>query len=52
MRDLSFYKAVLINVLKTCESHYPAIENLEDIRGYATSDLFIPHPTKKGLWKM
>lgn len=22
------------------------------MKGYATSDLFIPHPTVKGLWKM
>ena len=38
--------------LQTCETHHPAIENLPDTRGYATNDLFIPHPTKKGLWKM
>ncbi|EKM52305.1 uncharacterized protein PHACADRAFT_260612 [Phanerochaete carnosa HHB-10118-sp] len=36
----------------TCEGHTPAIENLPDARGYATSDLFVPHPTKKGLWKI
>jgi hypothetical protein len=29
-----------------------ALENLPDVRGYATKDLFVPHPTKKGLWKM
>lgn len=34
------------------ENYFPAIENLPDVRGYATNDLFIPHPTKKGLWKM
>lgn len=28
------------------------MENLPDTRGYATHDLFIPHPTKKGLWKV
>ena len=29
-----------------------AVENLPDTRGYATSDLFIRHPTKDYLWKM
>ena len=28
------------------------MENLPDVKGYATSDLFIPHPTKEGLWRM
>ena len=37
---------------KTCPTHRPAVENLPDARGYATSDLFVPHPTKKGLWRM
>ncbi|KAI0087796.1 hypothetical protein BDY19DRAFT_1010558 [Irpex rosettiformis] len=36
----------------TCETHHPSVENLPDVKGYATSDLFIPHPTKKGLWKI
>ena len=38
--------------LETCETHRPNVENLEDTRGYATSDLWVPHPTKKGLWRM
>jgi hypothetical protein len=29
-----------------------AIENLPDARGYATKDVFVPHPSKEGLWKM
>jgi hypothetical protein len=29
-----------------------AVENLADVRGYATKDLFIPHPSKPGLWRM
>lgn len=37
---------------QTCPTHCPSVENLPDVRGYATSDLFIPHPTKPGLWKM
>ncbi|TCD62141.1 hypothetical protein EIP91_007293 [Steccherinum ochraceum] len=29
-----------------------AVENLEDVRGYATSDVFTPHPTRPGLWRI
>lgn len=28
------------------------MENLPDVKGYSTRDLFIPHPTKSGLWRM
>lgn len=28
------------------------MENLLDVKGYATADLFVPHPTRSGLWKM
>ncbi|KAI0345580.1 acetyl-CoA synthetase-like protein [Trametopsis cervina] len=35
-----------------CDTHVPAVNNLGDLNGYSTSDLFIPHPTKKGLWKI
>lgn len=38
--------------LLTCKTHNPAIENISDVRGYATNDLFVPHPTKKGLWRI
>ncbi|KAJ3731308.1 putative aminoadipate reductase [Lentinula guzmanii] len=34
------------------ESHSLAVENMTNPRGYATSDLFAPHPTKEGLWKV
>jgi hypothetical protein len=34
------------------ERHVLAVENLPDVPGYATQDLFLPHPTKPGLWKM
>jgi long-subunit acyl-CoA synthetase (AMP-forming) len=27
-----------------------AIENLSDVRGYATQDIFAPHPTREGFW--
>ncbi|KAF7798255.1 hypothetical protein EIP86_009472 [Pleurotus ostreatoroseus] len=36
----------------TCETHQPSVENLPDAKGYATSDLWEPHPTKKGLWRI
>ncbi|KZP33066.1 putative nonribosomal peptide synthetase [Athelia psychrophila] len=29
-----------------------AIENLPDVKGYATSDLWTPHPTKPGFWRI
>ncbi|EIW80241.1 acetyl-CoA synthetase-like protein [Coniophora puteana RWD-64-598 SS2] len=29
-----------------------AVENLPEEHGYATSDVWIEHPTKKGLWKV
>ncbi|KAJ7153945.1 hypothetical protein C8R43DRAFT_1096467 [Mycena crocata] len=28
------------------------VENLDDVRGYATSDLFVNHPEKPHLWKV
>ena len=36
---------------QTTENNQMAIENLPDVKGYATSDLFMKHPTKD-LWKM
>ncbi|KAF8179468.1 putative aminoadipate reductase [Pholiota molesta] len=35
-----------------CDTHHISVENLSDVRGYATSDLFVPHPTKNYLWKI
>ncbi|KAH7879221.1 uncharacterized protein C8R40DRAFT_1166466 [Lentinula edodes] len=34
----------------TTKKWRPAVENLEDVPGYATSDIFTPHPTKPGFW--
>jgi hypothetical protein len=34
------------------DKHDPAVHNLHDVRGYATKDLFIPHPEKPGLYRM
>ncbi|CAA7263094.1 unnamed protein product [Cyclocybe aegerita] len=36
----------------TTDRHHPAIENMTNPRGYATSDLFIKHPTEPNLWKV
>ncbi|KAJ3715279.1 hypothetical protein DFJ43DRAFT_1007325 [Lentinula guzmanii] len=36
----------------TSNTHHVAVENLPDIPGYATSDLFEPHPTIPNLWKI
>ncbi|KAJ6455206.1 hypothetical protein C8R45DRAFT_1111581 [Mycena sanguinolenta] len=34
------------------EGHTAMIDNLDDVRGYATSDLCVNHPEKKHLWKL
>ncbi|KAI6125333.1 putative nonribosomal peptide synthetase [Pisolithus croceorrhizus] len=34
------------------ETHQVSVENLPDIKGYATSDVFIKHPTIEGLYKI
>ncbi|KAF7289315.1 General substrate transporter [Mycena indigotica] len=36
----------------TTSNHQPSVENLDGVKGFATSDLFMQHPTKKHLWKM
>ncbi|KAF8953018.1 putative aminoadipate reductase [Flammula alnicola] len=36
----------------TVDTHPLSIENLPDVKGYATADLFVPHPTKDYLWKI
>ncbi|KAH9944763.1 hypothetical protein B0H21DRAFT_862505 [Amylocystis lapponica] len=39
--------------LLSCSTHQPCVENLPDgERGYATSDLFAPHPTIPDLWRI
>ncbi|KAF9814140.1 hypothetical protein IEO21_05278 [Rhodonia placenta] len=39
--------------LLACPTHQPSIENLPNgEHGYSTSDLFEPHSTKPGLWKI
>ncbi|KAF9000302.1 hypothetical protein BDQ17DRAFT_1427302 [Cyathus striatus] len=36
----------------TSDVYRPLIENLEDTKGYATSDLFVPHPTLERFWRI
>jgi hypothetical protein len=43
---------VLMPSRQTCDTHRLAVENLPDVKGYATSDLWAPHPTKPDLWKL
>ncbi|KAJ6492518.1 hypothetical protein C8R47DRAFT_431590, partial [Mycena vitilis] len=38
--------------LLTSDSYQPSVENLEDVRGYATLDLWVNHPEKTHLWKL
>lgn len=38
--------------LQRSDKLQPSIENLPDVQGYATNDLFVRHPTQKHLWKM
>ncbi|KIK57239.1 hypothetical protein GYMLUDRAFT_247199 [Collybiopsis luxurians FD-317 M1] len=38
-------------ILET-KSRHPAVQNLPDVRGYVTSDIFEPHPTIPDLWKI
>ena len=40
------------HVSQTCETHKLAVENLTDVPGYATNDVFKPHPIRPGLWRM
>lgn len=34
------------------EVHKVSVANIPDARGYASNDLWEPHPTKAGLWRM
>ncbi|KAF9000304.1 hypothetical protein BDQ17DRAFT_1427303 [Cyathus striatus] len=36
----------------TTDTYHPSVENLEDTKGYATSDLFVPHPTLERFWRI
>ena len=49
---LSTIECPVLAPWKATDKYAVAVENLPDVRGYATSDLFIPHPTREGLWKM
>ncbi|KAH9476002.1 putative NRPS-like protein biosynthetic cluster [Psilocybe cubensis] len=36
----------------TSPDHQLSVENMPDIKGYASADLFIPHPTVPNFWKI
>ncbi|KAG1905243.1 putative aminoadipate reductase [Suillus fuscotomentosus] len=36
----------------TVPTHQVSVENLPDVKGYTTSDVFIKHPTIESLWKI
>ncbi|KAJ6568452.1 hypothetical protein B0H10DRAFT_2109334 [Mycena sp. CBHHK59/15] len=36
----------------TSEKHTISVENLDDVKGYATSDLWVNHPEKRHLWRI
>ncbi|KAG1744621.1 putative aminoadipate reductase [Suillus paluster] len=36
----------------TIPTHQVSVENLPDIKGFASSDVFIKHPTVEGMWKI
>ncbi|KAF5322455.1 hypothetical protein D9619_001794 [Psilocybe cf. subviscida] len=38
--------------LLTCETHQLSVENMPGEKGYATADLFIPHPVVPNYWKI
>ena len=38
--------------LKETDDYHLAVHNVPGDMAYATSDVFEPHPTKPGLWKM
>jgi len=37
---------------QTCDTHRLSVENIPNVKGYTTSDLFVPHPSKDLFWKM
>ena len=38
--------------MQTCPTHQVSVENLPDVKGYASSDAFVKHPTIEGLFKV
>ncbi|KAG2119415.1 putative aminoadipate reductase [Suillus clintonianus] len=36
----------------TVPTHQVSVENLTDVKGYASGDVFIKHPTVEGMWKI
>ena len=53
MADLGFLsRALSPRRVQTCPTHQVSVENLPDVKGYASSDAFIKHPTVEGLFKV
>ncbi|KAG6858113.1 hypothetical protein C0995_002487, partial [Termitomyces sp. Mi166 len=50
--DFSSTRMLKSSVPQAWEKHSPMVLNLPDAEGYATADLWAPHPTKKDLWKI
>ncbi|KAG2158598.1 putative aminoadipate reductase [Suillus bovinus] len=46
--DLDLYECQILR----SDRLQPSIENLPDVQGYATNDLFVRHPTQRHLWKI
>ncbi|KAJ3851387.1 putative aminoadipate reductase [Lentinula lateritia] len=40
-----------LQILNT-DTYRVSVENIPDVSGYATSDLWVPHPSKQGLWSI
>ncbi|KAF9000290.1 putative nonribosomal peptide synthetase [Cyathus striatus] len=36
----------------TCNTQHPSVENMDDVKGYTTSDTFVQHPTLKQYWRI
>jgi hypothetical protein len=51
-RIISLTHVLNINILQETDDNKLAVYNVPEEKAYATSDLFEPHPTKPGLWKM
>ncbi|KAF8871770.1 putative aminoadipate reductase [Infundibulicybe gibba] len=45
-------KLMNANFWFTVDTHQPSIENILDVKGYSTADIWERHPTKSHLWKI
>ncbi|KAH0581547.1 hypothetical protein H2248_011256 [Termitomyces sp. 'cryptogamus'] len=49
---LDLVKTTRVMSIQSCETHRPVLNQLTDVQGFATADVFKRHPTKEGLWKI